>query len=104
MIGHHETKPRPPTNTEGIPSIGDHIHIHIYTLEYIIISAFIKMENLSAQLNSLSPEQRQAVMMQAQQEANQSIMTNLMKEMVTTCFDKCSGTSVRTCVRARTIL
>jgi DNA-directed RNA polymerase specialized sigma24 family protein len=54
------------------------------------------MADIGAQLNSLSPEQRQAVMMQAQQEANQSIMQELMKEMVTTCFEKCSGTSVRT--------
>jgi Tim10/DDP family zinc finger len=53
------------------------------------------MADIGAQLNSLSPEQRQAVMMQAQQEANQSIMQELMKEMVTTCFEKCSGTSVR---------
>ena len=52
------------------------------------------MADIGAQLNSLSPEQRQAVMMQAQQEANQSIMQELMKEMVTTCFEKCSGTSV----------
>jgi hypothetical protein len=53
------------------------------------------MADIGAQLNSLSPEQRQAVMMQAQQEANQTIMQELMKEMVTTCFEKCSGTSVR---------
>jgi DNA-directed RNA polymerase specialized sigma24 family protein len=52
------------------------------------------MSDLGAQLNQLTPEQRQAVMMQAQQEANQSILQELMKEMVTTCFEKCSGTSV----------
>jgi DNA-directed RNA polymerase specialized sigma24 family protein len=52
------------------------------------------MSDLSAQLNQLTPEQRQAVMMQAQQEANQSILQELMKEMVTTCFEKCTGTSV----------
>jgi DNA-directed RNA polymerase specialized sigma24 family protein len=53
------------------------------------------MADIGAQLNQLTPEQRQAVMMQAQQEANQSILQELMKEMVTTCFEKCAGTSVR---------
>ena len=53
------------------------------------------MADIGAQLNQLTPEQRQAVMMQAQQEANQSILQELMKEMVATCFEKCSGTSVR---------
>jgi hypothetical protein len=60
------------------------------------------MSDLGAQLNQLTPEQRQAVMMQAQQEANQSILQELMKEMVTTCFEKCSGTSV--CCTLRVVL
>ena len=51
------------------------------------------MADLGAQLNSLSPEQRQALMVQAQQEANQSIMQEMMQKMVETCFTKCTGTS-----------
>ena len=62
--------------------------------QFIKTNPTTNMADIGAQLNSLSPEQRQAVMMQAQQEANQSIMQELMKEMVTTCFEKCSGTSV----------
>ena len=50
--------------------------------------------DLGAQLSQLSPEQRQAIMIKAQQEANQSVMQEMMKEMITTCFDKCAGTSV----------
>jgi hypothetical protein len=53
------------------------------------------MADLGAQLSQLSPEQRQAIMIKAQQEANQSVMQEMMKEMITTCFDKCAGTSVR---------
>lgn len=45
-------------------------------------------------LNSLTPEQKQAVMAQAQQEANQQIMQKMMSTMVKSCFDKCAGTSV----------
>jgi DNA-directed RNA polymerase specialized sigma24 family protein len=47
------------------------------------------------QLNQLSPEQRQAVLMQAQQQANQQIMQDMIQRMVKTCFTKCAGTSVR---------
>mmetsp|Transcript_19039 Transcript_19039/g.30721 ORF Transcript_19039/g.30721 Transcript_19039/m.30721 type:complete len:83 (+) Transcript_19039:177-425(+) len=44
-------------------------------------------------MDQLSPEQRQAVLMQAQQEANQRIMQDLIQRMVKTCFNKCAGTS-----------
>jgi hypothetical protein len=47
------------------------------------------------QISSLTPEQRQAVLMQAQQEANQRIMQDMVQRMVKTCFAKCAGTSVR---------
>ena len=52
------------------------------------------MENLGSELAKLTPEQRQAIMMQAQQEANQSVMQEMMKQMTLTCFQKCAGTSV----------
>jgi hypothetical protein len=54
-----------------------------------------RMADLGAQLAQLSPEQRQAIMMQAQQEANQGVMQEMMKHMVSSCFDACTGTSVR---------
>mmetsp|Transcript_49285 Transcript_49285/g.55082 ORF Transcript_49285/g.55082 Transcript_49285/m.55082 type:complete len:86 (-) Transcript_49285:220-477(-) len=44
-------------------------------------------------MNQLTPEQRQAVLMQAQQEANQRIMSDMIQRMVKTCFTKCAGTS-----------
>jgi DNA-directed RNA polymerase specialized sigma24 family protein len=50
---------------------------------------------MEQQLAQLTPQQRQAVLMQAQQEANQRIMQDLMQKMVKTCFEKCAGTSVR---------
>jgi hypothetical protein len=50
---------------------------------------------MEQQLSQLSPEQRQQVMMQAQQEANQRIMQDMLQRMVKTCFTKCAGTSVR---------
>ena len=53
------------------------------------------MENAAGALSQLSPEQRQAVMMQAQQEANQQIMQQMMEKMISNCFKKCAGTSVR---------
>jgi hypothetical protein len=55
----------------------------------------IVMADLGSQLNQLSPEQRQAIMMKAQQEANQQVMQEMMKHMTAACFDKCAGTSVR---------
>jgi hypothetical protein len=55
------------------------------------------MSDLGAQLSQLSPEQRQAIMMRAKQEADQQIMTEMMKRMTGACFDKCAGTSVRSC-------
>mmetsp|Transcript_2365 Transcript_2365/g.6855 ORF Transcript_2365/g.6855 Transcript_2365/m.6855 type:complete len:88 (+) Transcript_2365:63-326(+) len=48
---------------------------------------------MEQQLNQLSPEQRQAVLMQAQQQANQQIMQDMIQRMVKTCFTKCAGTS-----------
>ena len=50
---------------------------------------------MEAQLSQLTPEQRHAVMAQAQQEANQRIMQDMLQKMVKTCFTKCAGTSVR---------
>eukprot|EP00565_Helicotheca_tamesis_P004577 CAMPEP_0185730384 /NCGR_PEP_ID=MMETSP1171-20130828/9720_1 /TAXON_ID=374046 /ORGANISM="Helicotheca tamensis, Strain CCMP826" /LENGTH=86 /DNA_ID=CAMNT_0028399415 /DNA_START=24 /DNA_END=284 /DNA_ORIENTATION=+ len=44
-------------------------------------------------LANLTPEQRQAVMVQAQQEANQRIMQAMMDKMAESCFKKCAGTS-----------
>jgi hypothetical protein len=52
------------------------------------------MADLGAQLSQLTPDQRQQVMQRAQQEANQGVMQEMMKKMVTTCYDKCTGTSV----------
>ena len=54
-------------------------------------------------ISKFTPEQKQAVMVQAQQEANQRVMQGMVKSMVTTCFQKCAGTSVsllqiQTCV------
>lgn len=46
------------------------------------------------QIQNLSPEQRQAVMVQAQQEANAQIMRDMVNKMATACFQKCAGTSV----------
>jgi hypothetical protein len=46
-------------------------------------------------INNLSPQQRQAVMAQAQQEANAQIMREMVNKMATSCFNKCAGTSVR---------
>mmetsp|Transcript_510 Transcript_510/g.1441 ORF Transcript_510/g.1441 Transcript_510/m.1441 type:complete len:86 (-) Transcript_510:538-795(-) len=48
---------------------------------------------MDQQLSQLTPQQRQAVMMQAQQEANQRIMQDMIQKMVKTCFTKCAGTS-----------
>mmetsp|Transcript_18871 Transcript_18871/g.27579 ORF Transcript_18871/g.27579 Transcript_18871/m.27579 type:complete len:86 (-) Transcript_18871:239-496(-) len=48
---------------------------------------------MEQQLNQLSPQQRQQVMMQAQQEANQQIMQGMLEKMAATCFTKCVGTS-----------
>jgi hypothetical protein len=51
--------------------------------------------DMDQQLSQLTSEQRQAVLMQAQQEANQRIMQDMLQRMVKTCFTKCAGTSVR---------
>lgn len=47
-----------------------------------------------AALSSLTPEQKQAVMAQAQGQANQQIMASMVESMTVRCFDKCVGTSV----------
>lgn len=52
--------------------------------------------DLAAQINQLSPEQRQSIMHQQQQAANEGIMQEMMTQMVQNCFQKCTGTSVRT--------
>ena len=44
------------------------------------------MADLGQQLNKLSPEQRQGLMMKAQQEANQQIMQDMVKHMVLSCY------------------
>ena len=45
-------------------------------------------------MDQLTAEQQQAVMMQAQQEANQRIMQSMMTSMTENCFKLCAGTSV----------
>jgi len=45
--------------------------------------------------SKLTPEQLQVFMAQAQQEANQQIMQSMVEKMVSACFKKCAGTSVR---------
>lgn len=52
------------------------------------------MSDLGSQLAQLTPEQRQAIMVKAQQEANQQVMSEMMQRMASACFDKCAGTSV----------
>ena len=44
-------------------------------------------------LQNLTPEQKQAVMVQAQQQANQQIMSSMVESMTLACFEKCAGTS-----------
>mmetsp|Transcript_34325 Transcript_34325/g.74485 ORF Transcript_34325/g.74485 Transcript_34325/m.74485 type:complete len:85 (-) Transcript_34325:316-570(-) len=44
-------------------------------------------------MSKLTPEQQQAVMVQAQNEANQQIMQTMMDSMIKSCFDKCVTTS-----------
>jgi hypothetical protein len=55
------------------------------------------MSDLASQLAQLTPEQRQAIMMKAQQEANQQVMAEMMQKMASSCFEKCAGTSVSLC-------
>ena len=50
-------------------------------------------------INSLTADQKQALMVQAQQEANQKVMQSMMTNMVKGCFDKCAGTSVSFFIR-----
>lgn len=51
------------------------------------------MADLNSQLSQLTPEQKQAVMMRAKQEADQQVFTEMMKRMVASCFEKCTDTS-----------
>jgi DNA-directed RNA polymerase specialized sigma24 family protein len=52
------------------------------------------MSDLGSQLSQLTPEQRQAIMLKAQQEANNQVMGEMMQRMTSACFEKCAGTSV----------
>jgi len=45
-------------------------------------------------LSQLTPQQKQAVLIRAQQEANQQIYQKMMADMLENCFQKCTGTSV----------
>jgi len=45
-------------------------------------------------LQNLTPDQKQAIMQEAQNQANQQIMTSMIENMTAACFDKCAGTSV----------
>ena len=47
-----------------------------------------------AALQNLTPEQKQAVMAQAQGQANQQIMAAMVENMTAQCFNKCVGASV----------
>mmetsp|Transcript_23304 Transcript_23304/g.34802 ORF Transcript_23304/g.34802 Transcript_23304/m.34802 type:complete len:87 (+) Transcript_23304:182-442(+) len=44
-------------------------------------------------LQNLTPDQKTAIMAQAQQQANQQIMTGMIESMTVSCFEKCAGTS-----------
>ncbi|KAL7454818.1 hypothetical protein ACHAWC_006418 [Mediolabrus comicus] len=46
-----------------------------------------------AALQNLTQEQKTAIMAQAQQQANQQIMTGMIESMTYKCFEKCAGTS-----------
>jgi len=52
------------------------------------------MSDLNSQLSQLTPEQRQAIMLKAKQEADSQIYQEMLKKMVAACYDKCAGTSV----------
>ena len=53
---------------------------------------------MAQQIKNLTPQQRQAVLMQAQNEANMKIRAELLNKIVASCYDKCAGTSVsQTC-------
>mmetsp|Transcript_35757 Transcript_35757/g.74400 ORF Transcript_35757/g.74400 Transcript_35757/m.74400 type:complete len:92 (+) Transcript_35757:101-376(+) len=51
------------------------------------------MDGMAQQIKNLTPQQRQAVLMQAQNEANMKIRAELLNKMVAACYDKCAGTS-----------
>ena len=46
-----------------------------------------------AALQNLTPDQKTAIMAQAQQQANQQIMTGMIESMTVACIEKCAGTS-----------
>ncbi|EJK69952.1 hypothetical protein THAOC_08741 [Thalassiosira oceanica] len=46
-----------------------------------------------AALQNLTPDQKSAIMQQAQVQANQQIMQVMVQNMTQTCFAKCAGTS-----------
>jgi hypothetical protein len=46
-------------------------------------------------LQNVTPEQKQAIMAQAQAEANQQIMASMVENMTLQCFNKCVGAAVR---------
>lgn len=56
-------------------------------------SVFENMMDPTAALQNLTPEQKHAVMTQAQQQANQQIMSSMIESMTLSCFDKCAGVS-----------
>jgi len=68
-------------------------HHHNHTTQTSLISRKNSTQ-MDQAINQLTPQQRQAVMMQAQQEANQQIMQGMIEKMVSTCFKTCAGTSV----------
>ena len=45
-------------------------------------------------LSKLTPEQHQAVMAQAQNNANMQLTQVMIEKMTESCFKKCAGTSV----------
>lgn len=50
--------------------------------------------NMDDAMAKLTPEQRQMIMIKAQNEANQQVMQQMMDMMNKACFTKCVGTSV----------
>ena len=59
----------------------------------LLNSVFENMMDPTAALQNLTPEQKHAVMTQAQQQANQQIMSSMIESMTLSCFDKCAGVS-----------
>lgn len=59
----------------------------------LLNSVLENMMDPTAALQNLTPEQKHAVMTQAQQQANQQIMSSMIESMTLSCFDKCAGVS-----------